>query len=224
MSNRLIEFAGQAMDLHHSGALFWHQQDMLVVGDLHLEKASSYHQSGQFLPPYDTSETLGSLALALKLFTPARLMLLGDVFHDGEAWQRMAISDRNWLLSLLDGIDTVWVEGNHDEHFVPPGYIGQQSCKLDGITFRHAMDTAGQVPEISAHYHPVASIRHRGARVRRACFVCTPQRLLMPAFGALTGGLDVGHAVLAPLRGLDTQVYLLGKDAVYAAPAGLVGS
>ena len=224
MSNQLIEFAGQAMELHHSGAMYWHQQDMLVVGDLHLEKASSYHQSGQFLPPYDTSETLRSLALTITLFAPARLMLLGDVFHDGGAWERMTISDRDWLLNMLDGIDTVWVEGNHDEHFVPPGNICRQSCEVGGITFRHAMDTTGKVPEISAHYHPVALIRHRGMRVRRACFVCTPQRLLMPAFGALTGGLDVSHALLAPLHGLDTQVYLLGKNAVFAAPKGLFGS
>ena len=224
MSNRLIEFAGQVMELHPSGALFWQQQDMLVVGDLHLEKASSYHRSGQFLPPYDTSETLRSLALAIRLFTPARLMLLGDVFHDGKAWQRMAKSDRDWLLTLLKGIDTFWVEGNHDQNFVPPGHIARESCELGGITFRHAMDTTGQVPEISAHYHPVAFIRYRGARVRRACFVCTPQRLMMPAFGALTGGLDVSNNVLSPLRGMDTQIYLLGKNAVFAAPAGLVGN
>ena len=224
MSNRLIEFAGQAMELHHSGALFWHNQNMLVVGDLHLEKASSYHQSGQFLPPYDTSETLRNLDLTMTLFMPARLMLLGDVFHDGGAWQRMAASDRDWLLTLLDGIETIWVEGNHDEHFVPPGHISQKSCKIGGINFRHVMDMTGQVPEISAHYHPVAMIRHRGMRVRRACFVCSPERLLMPAFGALTGGLDVSDAVLAPLRGLGTQIYLLGKDAVFAAPTGLFGS
>ena len=91
MSKRLIEFAGQAMELHHSGALFWHQQRMLVVGDLHLEKASSYHRSGQFLPPYDTAETLRRLGVVISRFAPARLLLLGDVFHDGAAWQRMAV-------------------------------------------------------------------------------------------------------------------------------------
>ena len=221
MSNRLIEFAGQAMELHHSGALFWHQQNMLVVGDLHLEKASSYHKSGQILPPYDTAETLHRLAVAIKFFTPARIMLLGDIFHDGEAWLRMRVPDRHQLLKLFEGIDTIWVKGNHDEHFVPPGHISQESCVLDGINFRHMMDTTEQAPEISAHYHPVASIRHRGTRVRRACFVCAPQRLIMPAFGALAGGLDVGDVVLTPLRGPDTQIYLLGNNAVFAAPAGL---
>ena len=224
MSNRLIEFAGQAMELHHSGALFWHQQNMLVVGDLHLEKASSYHKSGQFLPPYDTAETLRRLAVVITLFAPARAILLGDIFHDGEAWLRMAAPDRDRLLNLLEGIDTIWVEGNHDEHLVPPGHIGQESFELDGINFRHIMNTTGQVPEISAHYHPVALIRHRGTRVRRACFVCTTQRLLLPAFGAMTGGLDVRNTAFAPLRGQDTQIYLLGHEAVFEAPVGLVVS
>ncbi len=224
MSSRLIKFAGQAIELHYSGALFWQKQGMLVVGDLHLEKASSYYKFGQFLPPYDTAETLRHLAAAIFHFAPTRLLLLGDVFHDGAAWQRMAVSDRDHLLTLLDGIDTVWIEGNHDEHFVPPGHLGQTVYKFGGITFRHIMDMTGQLPEISAHYHPVALIRHRGVRVRRPCFVCTPQRLLMPAFGALAGGLDVGDAALTSLRGPDTQIYLLGNNAVFAAPAGLAGN
>ena len=224
MSNRLIEFAGQAMELHPSGALFWQQQATLVVGDLHFEKASSYHRSGQFLPPYDTAETLRQLSDAVAHFAPERLILLGDVFHDAQAWQRMAVADRDHLLALLDGMDVIWIEGNHDAHFVLPGQVSHESWQLAGITFRHILDPGGQVPEISAHYHPAAVIRHRGARLRRACFVCAPDRLLLPAFGALTGGLDVGDAALAPLRGRDTQLYLLGSDAVFAVPEGLYGS
>ena len=99
MSNRLIEFADQTMELHPVGALFWHEQGTLVVGDLHLEKASSYHRFGQFLPPYDTAETLQRLADAVSLFAPSRLILLGDVFHDGKAWQRVADADRSRLHS-----------------------------------------------------------------------------------------------------------------------------
>ena len=179
------------MDLHPSGALFWREQATLVVGDLHFEKASSYHRSGQFLPPYDTAETLRRLAEAVACFAPRRLILLGDVFHDGAAWDRMAQTDRDRLTVILDGVETIWVEGNHDAHFVPPGQTSHAVYRLGGITFRHIMDEAGDVPEISAHYHPAAVIMHRGARLRRACFVCTQHRLLVPAFGALAGGLDV---------------------------------
>ena len=223
MSRKSTEFAGHGFELHPSGALFWPAESLLIVGDLHLEKASSYHASGQFLPPYDTGQTLARLAAVLAETGASRLLFLGDVFHDGTAWQRMADTDRSRLQSLTDGIDTIWVEGNHDAHFVPPGHVGHDSVTIGGITFRHIMDPAGVVPEISAHYHPAAVVRHLGAKLRRACFVCTRDRLLMPAFGALTGGLDVGDAALAPLRGKDTQLYLLGRDAVFAAPAGLAG-
>lgn len=209
------------MDLHPSGALFWREQATLVVGDLHFEKASSYHRSGQFLPPYDTAETLRRLAEAVACFAPRRLILLGDVFHDGAAWDRMAQTDRDRLTVILDGVETIWVEGNHDAHFVPPGQTSHAVYRLGGITFRHIMDEAGDVPEISAHYHPAAVIMHRGARLRRACFVCAQHRLLVPAFGALAGGLDVGDAALALLHGPDTQLYLLGGKAVFTVPQGL---
>ena len=209
------------MDLHPSGALFWREQATLVVGDLHFEKASSYHRSGQFLPPYDTAETLRRLAEAVACFAPRRLILLGDVFHDGAAWDRMAQTDRDRLTVILDRVETIWVEGNHDAHFVPPGQTSHAVYRLGGITFRHIMEEAGDVPEISAHYHPAAVIRHRGARLRRACFVCTQHRLLVPAFGALAGGLDVGDAALALLHGPDTQLYLLGGKAVFTVPQGL---
>ena len=102
------------MDLHPSGALFWREQATLVVGDLHFEKASSYHRSGQFLPTYDTAETLRRLAEAVACFAPRRLILLGDVFHDRAAWDRMAQTDRDRLAVILDGVETIWVEGNHD--------------------------------------------------------------------------------------------------------------
>ena len=98
MSNRSTEFAGQSFELHPSGALFWRQASMLVLGDLHLEKATSYHRSGQFLPPYDTAQTLARLAAVIAETSPDRLLFLGDVFHDGAAWSRMAPDDRKTCL------------------------------------------------------------------------------------------------------------------------------
>ena len=118
------------MDLHPSGALYWREQAALVVGDLHFEKASSYHRSGQFLPPYDTAETLRRLAEALTCFAPQRLILLGDVFHDGAAWERMAQADRDRLSRIVDAVETIWVEGNHDAHFVPPGQTSHAVYRL----------------------------------------------------------------------------------------------
>ena len=207
--------------MHPSGALFWRDASLLIVGDLHLEKGSSYHRSGQFLPPYDTAQTLARLVQVLTELAPRRLLFLGDVFHDGAAWTRMVPQDRQTLLDITEARDTIWVEGNHDQSFVPPGHSAVTEIEIAGIVLRHIMDEADGRPEISAHYHPAALIHHRGSRVRRPCFVRAAGRLIMPAFGVLTGGLDCRDDALAALRGRDTQLFLLGKDDVFAPPAGL---
>jgi len=221
MSRKSTEFAGHGFDLHPSGALFWTDQRLLVVGDLHLEKASSYHASGQFLPPYDTAQTLDRLAAVMDEFDPARLLLLGDVFHDGRAWQRMSTDNKARLEAILARVDSLWIEGNHDQSFVPPGHEARARADIGGVIFRHIMDEAETGPEISAHYHPAAVIRHRGARVRRPCFVRTKTRMIIPAFGVLTGGLDCRDPALAMLHGRDTQLYLLGREGVFVPPSGL---
>ena len=221
MSNRSTEFAGHGFDLHPSGALFWLDASLLIVGDLHLEKGSSYHRSGQFLPPYDTAQTLARLGAVLTDLMPRRLLFLGDVFHDGAAWARMSQRDRHMLSDIADAHETIWVEGNHDQSFVPPGHSACTVHEEGGIMFRHIMDAADPRPEISAHYHPAGVVSHRGARLRRPCFVQAETRLVVPAFGVLTGGLDCRDAALAALHGKTTRLFLLGADSVFAAPPGL---
>ena len=208
--------------MHPSGALFWRDASLLIVGDLHLEKGSSYHRSGQFLPPYDTAQTLARLVQVLTELAPRRLLFLGDVFHDGAAWTRMVPQDRQTLLDITEARDTIWVEGNHDQSFVPPGHRACAVHEEGGIVFRNIMDEADQRPEISAHYHPAGVVSHRGARLRRPCFVQTSTRIVVPAFGVLTGGLDCRDAALAALHGTTTRLFLLGADSVFAAPQGLV--
>ena len=221
MSNRSTEFAGQSFELHPSGALFWRQASLLVLGDLHLEKATSYHRSGQFLPPYDTAQTLARLTAVIDEMSPERLLFLGDVFHDGAAWSRMSPADRQVLSGITAGRGTIWVEGNHDQSFVPPGHSACIAHEEAGLVFRHIMDDAETRPEISAHYHPAGIVSHRGSRLRRPCFVKAGTRFMLPAFGVLTGGLDSRDPALAALHGRDTQLFLLGEDNVFAPPPGL---
>ena len=220
MSNRSIKFAGHSFELHPSGAMFWNEKKTLVVGDLHFEKASSYHSTRQFLPPYDSVETLCLLTNVIKEFFPKRLIFLGDVFHDKRAWLRMLSSQREELKSLLSPFEIIWIEGNHDDGFVIPGYRSHADYRIDGLTFRHVTDLNSNNPEISGHFHPIAIVKHRGLSIRRACFVCAENRLLLPAFGALTGGLNVASAELTKFHGSKTQLYLLGKKSVYSIPFG----
>ena len=221
MSKKSTEFAGHGFDLHPSGGLFWPDQSLLIVGDLHLEKASSYHASGQFLPPYDTAQTLARLQDTILACGAGRVMFLGDVFHDGRAWGRMSEANKNLLADMLHQIDSVWIEGNHDQSFVPLGHSATIEAEIGGIVFRHIMDSDDPRPEISAHYHPAAVIHHRGTRLRRPCFVRAATRMIIPAFGVLTGGLDCRDEALAALRGRGTQLYLLGHEGVFVPPPGL---
>lgn len=218
MSNRTIDFAGRIMILHPSGSVFWPDQATLIVGDLHFEKASWYHRSGQFLPPYDSGETLKKLETAMSEFLPERIILLGDVFHDNDAWHRMARTDKEHLTKLLNGTETVYVIGNHDTEVTLPTQFSGLMYTLAGVTFRHLMDVNEKGPEISAHFHPIAKVKYSGTRIRRACFVYTKNRILLPAFGAFTGGLNVNDPALKIFHDPGTQLYLLGNEAVFNIP------
>ena len=182
-----------------SGAVYWPATDALIVADLHLEKASAYATRGVTLPPYDTTETLNRLEACLERFAPRLLVSLGDSFHDTGWQERMAAGDAARLVSLSRQIETVWVLGNHDP--APPSGLAGKACEsldmsADGsLHFRHepiARDSAAFTRgEVAGHLHPCARVRQRGRVLRRRCFVEDTTRLILPAFGALTGSLNV---------------------------------
>ena len=182
-----------------SGAVYWPATDALIVADLHLEKASAYARRGVVLPPYDTTETLNRLEACLERFAPRLLVSLGDSFHDTGWQERMTTGDAARLASLSRQIETVWVMGNHDP--APPSGLAGKGCEsfdmsADGsLHFRHepiARDSAAFTRgEVAGHLHPCARVRQRGRVLRRRCFVEDTTRLILPAFGALTGSLNV---------------------------------
>lgn len=206
-----------------SGALYVPDYDTLLVADLHLEKGSSRAHLGQFLPPYDTRAGLLSLRAAIEKWAPATVMLLGDSFHDAHGPERMAAGDRALLEQLATRADLIWLSGNHDPSL--PAYLPgsrSQEIALGGTTLRHEPG-AGAVNEIAGHLHPVAAIRRRGRRVRTKCFVISPARIILPAFGAYTGGLDVRHEAFRPLlSGEAFRVIMVGKSALHALPGRAV--
>ncbi|HYD31537.1 MAG TPA: ligase-associated DNA damage response endonuclease PdeM [Azospirillaceae bacterium] len=198
-----------------SGALVWREQSLVVVADLHLEKGSAFAARGRMLPPYDTRATLDRLETALKRLGPARVICLGDSTHDVHATERMAKSDHARLAVLTAAHDWVWVAGNHDP--TPPADWGgrvEVEVALGPLVFRHEAQ-AGAMGEVSGHYHPVAAVRAAARRVRARCFVGDGQRLILPAFGAYTGGLNVLDPAMTRLLGRDFHAYLLGEEKVH---------
>jgi DNA ligase-associated metallophosphoesterase len=200
-----------------SGALYWPAERTLLVADLHLEKASSYAESGALLPPYDTRETLARLAAVIDRYRPRRVVALGDSFHRPGAADRMAREDRESLGALQQGRDWVWIAGNHDPD-VGERAGGRVVPELDlgGFVLRHSPSAAGVTHEIAGHLHPAAKLAMYGVTIRRPCFVGNGARLVMPAFGVFTGGLNVLDEAFQLVFGSDTiAVWMLGRARLY---------
>jgi len=203
-----------------SGALWWPARRALIVADLHLEKGSSFAVRGQFLPPYDTAATLARLEEAVARLRPAALVALGDSFHDRTAAERVCEADRERIRALTAGLDWLWIAGNHDPS--PPAEWGGRVAEeetLDGLVFRHEAVPRRPHGELSGHFHPKASVRVRGKRVSARCFVTDGRRLILPSFGAFTGGLDVLDPAVAELFPQGFTAHLLGRRKLVAYPA-----
>jgi uncharacterized protein len=216
-----ISVAGIALVADAAGALYWPDEKMLIAADLHLEKGSAYAARGVLLPPYDTAATLARLAHLIGRYAPRLVVALGDSFHDGGGPARMADDSRAVLHALQRGRDWIWLAGNHDPD--PASNIGGQFADvlaLGGLTFRHEPSADSIEGEIAGHLHPLACIVQRGRAVRRRCFAGDGRRLVMPAFGAYAGGLNVRHRAIASLFGaLAFTAHMLGERRLYAVPA-----
>ena len=189
-----FSFAGETFAASAEGALYWAAQKALLVADLHLEKASWFARLGQFLPPYDSHATLTTLAGEVERTGATRLYCLGDSFHDRFGCERLDQSARELLTSLTSRLDWIWIVGNHDPGFADHcgGRIADE-VELGGIMLRHEAQRGEMRPEISGHYHPKLRVHLRGRHVSRRCFVTSQAKIIMPAFGSLTGGLDAHH-------------------------------
>lgn len=211
-----ITVAGMALVADCDGGLYWPEEGLLAIADLHLEKGSSFATRGVLLPPYDTAATLGRIARLIARYAPRAVLALGDSFHDGDGPARIAAADRAALAALQRGRDWIWIAGNHDPE--PAGGIGGSfgaALALGALIFRHA--PTGADGEISGHLHPVARVNVRGHTVSRRCFAADGRRVVMPAFGAFAGGLNVRHRAFVDVFGtLAFNAHLLGEGRLYA--------
>ena len=191
-----FSFAGTALVALAPGALWWPQRRALVVADLHLEKASFFARAGQMLPPYDSAATLADLTALLAATTAREVWCLGDSFHDARGCERLPAADRAALRALTATTAWIWITGNHDAGGALADHCGGrvvEEAEVDGLLLRHEARPREARPELSGHFHPKLRLTLRGRRVARRCFVASATKLILPAFGALTGGLDAGH-------------------------------
>ena len=213
----LVGVMGVVLEAFREGALWWVDERLLIVADLHLEKGSSFARRGQLLPPYDTGETLARLSALVAFLQPKAVIALGDSFHDDDGAHRLSARDGASLASLQSGREWIWIAGNHDAN-LPDGLDGLRvdALSIGRLTFRHEPAPGAVDGEIAGHLHPAARVIGRGRSVRRRCFAGDGYRLILPAFGAYAGGLDVHAKAFAGLFRSDSfRAFVLGDDGVY---------
>jgi len=220
-----IAVNGEELLLDAAGALYWAAEQTLVFADLHFEKGSSFARRGQMLPPYDTRSTLKRIDALVSRHKPRRVIALGDSFHDREAADWLDAQERAMLRDLGECSEWIWIAGNHDP--APPLWLGgtvTEEVAIGGLVFRHEPQAWSGAGEIAGHLHPCATVTRRGRSLRRRCFVSDGLRMVMPAFGAYAGGLDVREAPVKALFADGFFAYLLGTRRVYAVAERRTGS
>jgi len=216
-----ITISGVDFVAHAAGALYWPEEGLLAVADLHLEKGSALAKRGVLLPPYDTPTTLARLAEVVDRFQPRLVIALGDNFHDRGGADRMSDVSREALVAIQRGRDWVWIMGNHDPD--PLDGVGghfAESIAMGRLNFRHAPSSPGAWGEITGHLHPIARVARRGHVVSCRCFASSAARLIMPAFGAYAGGLNIrDQAIVSLFSDLPFTAHMLGATRIYAVAA-----
>lgn len=218
----VFQLAGHDVVATLSGALFVPALATLVVADLHLEKGSSFARRGRLLPPYDSATTLQRLEAVICERRPRRVVCLGDSFHDNDGAQRLSPPCRERLTALVGGRTWIWVAGNHDpgnhDQGAPAGLGGETvpGLRLGDLHFRHEASTDTGGPEVSGHFHPKVTLTARGRRLSARCFVANARRLILPSFGAYTGGLDILSPEILAFMAPCFDVHAIGRAGIHS--------
>lgn len=217
-----IDLNGEELILTRHGAVYWPSQAMLIVADLHFEKGASYARRGVMLPPYDTRATLQRLLVLCGIYNPQEVVSLGDAFHENGADAEMDERDAGILESLMKRHDWVWVLGNHDPE--PPARFAGEICgalRRGRLILRHEPSPGPAEGELAGHLHPCARVRTETRIQRRRCYASDGARMILPALGAYTGGLNVLDAAYDGLFG-DLTAWVMGSRGVYPIPGRIL--
>ena len=214
-----FSFCGHELMALPQGALFWPARQALLVADLHLEKASWFARLGQMLPPYDSMATLRELTLLTVATGATEIWCLGDSFHDRYGCDRLLDIARETLIALTSTTRWTWITGNHDPVFADRcGGDLAEEAEVDGLVLRHEADPSETRPELSGHFHPKLRISRHGRRISRRCFVASDRKIILPAFGSLTGGLDAAHPEITRAVGARAQALVPVEDRLLRFP------
>ena len=211
---KVINFNNHEFKINNDGVLFWLEKKIAIVSDLHLEKGSSFASSGQFIPPYDSEETLKKLINFVKKHEVQTIILLGDTFHDRGALNRMSSKVKSIFDSLVENYEIIFVLGNHENKMKSAFIKFYERYIVDDIHFLHEAVLEKKY-QISGHFHPVASLKINSKKITEKCLIHSENHIIMPAFGEFTGGLNINNPVFKPFLNRNYYIYFLTKKSVY---------
>jgi len=211
---KVINFNNHEFKINNDGILFWLEKKIAILSDLHLEKGSSFASLGQFIPPYDSEETLKKLINFLKTHEVQTIILLGDTFHDGGALNRMSSKVKSIFDSLVENYEIIFVLGNHENKMKSAFIKFYERYIVDDIHFLHEAVLEKKY-QISGHFHPVASLKINSKQITEKCLIHSENHIIMPAFGEFTGGLNINNPVFKPFLNRNYYIYFLTKKSVY---------
>ena len=211
---KTLNFCNHGLQICKEGVLFWLEKEIAIVSDLHLEKGSSYASSGQYIPPYDSEETLLKLLDILNKYKVRKVIFLGDTFHDKDAFLRMTSKVRFLFEDFTKKYEVIFILGNHENKIKIEGIKFHQEYIVDDIHFLHEA-IQKNINQISGHFHPVASIKVSSKKITSKCLIHSNNHIILPSFGEFTGGLNINNPVLKPFINEDYNIYFLTKKSIY---------
>ena len=211
---KTLNFCNHGLQICKEGVLFWLEKEIAIVSDLHLEKGSSYASSGQYIPPYDSEETLLKLLDILNNYKVRKVILLGDTFHDKDAFLRMTPKVRFLFEDFTKKYEVIFILGNHENKIKIEGIKFHQEYTVDNIHFLHEA-IQKNINQISGHFHPVASIKVSSKKITSKCLIHSNNHIILPSFGEFTGGLNINDPVLKRFISEDYNIYFLTKKSIY---------
>ena len=214
---KTIDFNKQKFQISKEGVLFWFEKKIAIISDLHLEKGSGYAPTGQFIPPYDSEETLKKLLNSTKQYDIKKIILLGDTFHDKNAFSRMSKKVIFLLEKFLKKYEVIFVLGNHEDNMELENITFLDEYVLDGIHFIHQASKK-HIYQISGHYHPIATVSTGSKKITGKCVIQLKYNLILPSFGVYTGGLNIKNSIFKEIFEKEPTIYFLGKKTVYKYP------
>lgn len=205
---KTITIFNQHFVLHPSGVLYWKEEDLLVISDVHLGKISHFRKFGSAVPQKAVIGNFQRMNVVLDFFEPSKIVFLGDLFHSSLNKEWLLFED--WIGHV--SAEVFLIEGNHD--IISPlkyrdlGVMLLPEMIVENFLLTHHPEERDGFFNFSGHLHPGVKLTGLARQtLSLPCFFKSARQMILPAFGEFTG-----KHILRPKKG--DEVYVLTREEV----------